>query len=70
MSYAYKIKIVSGSMDTSTNPPEIIGLLFPSKDYLSCELSTSDCLVTFATPQTPADLGPLVKVELISNDPQ
>jgi hypothetical protein len=57
-------------MDTSTNPPEIIGLLFPSKDYLSCELSTSDCLVTFATPQTPADLGPLVKVELISNDPQ
>jgi hypothetical protein len=26
--------------------------------------------VEFASPQTPADLGPLVKVELISNDPQ
>ena len=65
MSYAYKIRLVSGIMDTSLNPPEIIGLLFPGKDYLSCELSSSDCIVTFATPQTPADLGPLVKVELI-----
>lgn len=25
---------------------------------------------TFDTPQTPTDLGPLVKIELISNDPQ
>jgi hypothetical protein len=32
---------------------------------LSSELSTSECTVTFDTPQTPADLGPLVKVELI-----
>jgi hypothetical protein len=24
--------------------------------------------VTFATPQTPADLGPLVRVELLPND--
>ena len=68
MSYAYRIKIVSGLMDTSTNPPEIIALLFPGKDYFSCEVSTSECLVTFSTPQTPADLGPLVKVELIPNE--
>jgi hypothetical protein len=27
-------------------------------------------VVEFAEPVTPADLGPLVKVELISNDPQ
>ncbi len=27
-------------------------------------------VVEFASPQTPADLGPLVKVELLSNDPQ
>ena len=27
----------------------------------------SKITVTFATPQTPADLGPLVKVELIPN---
>ena len=68
MSYAYRIKIVSGLMDTSTNPPEIIGLLFPGKDYLSCELSNSECLVTFDSPQTPANLGPLVKVEIIPNE--
>jgi hypothetical protein len=55
-------------MDTSLNPPEIIGLLFPGKDYLSCELSSSDCIVTFATPQTPTDLGPLVRVELLPNE--
>lgn len=67
MSYTYRIRIVSGLMDTSMNPPEIIGVLFADKEYLSCELSTSDCLVTFAEPQTPADLGPLVKVELIPN---
>lgn len=67
MSYTYKIRIVSGLMDTSVNPPEIIGLLFAAKDYLTCELSTSECLVTFDTPQTPADLGPLVKVEIIPN---
>jgi hypothetical protein len=29
-------------------------------------LSADECLVTFATPQAPADLGPLVKVELVS----
>ena len=68
MSYAYKIRLVSGIMDTSLNPPEIIGLLFPGKDYLSCELSSSDCIVTFATPQTPADLGPLVRVELLPSE--
>jgi hypothetical protein len=34
------------------------------------EGSNSYAQVTFATPQTPADLGPLVRVELISNDPQ
>ena len=68
MSYAYKIRLVSGIMDTSLNPPEIIGLLFPGKDYLSCELSSSDCIVTFATPQTPTDLGPLVRVELLPNE--
>ena len=67
MSYTYRIRIVSGLMDTSANPPEIIGLLFAGKDYLSCELSTSDCLVTFDTPQTPVDLGPLVKIEIIPN---
>ena len=67
MSCTYRIRIVSGLMDTSMNPPEIIGLIFSGKDYLSCELSTSECLVTFAEPQTPVDLGPLVKIEIIPN---
>jgi hypothetical protein len=31
-------------------------------------LSADECRVTFATPQTPADLGPLVKVELVTSE--
>lgn len=62
----YKISLIGIQMDGSANPPSIVTSLFPGIEYVSIELSTSECLVTFATPQTPVDLGPLVKVEIIS----
>jgi hypothetical protein len=61
----YKITLIGMQMDGSTNPPSIVTSLFPGIEYGSIELSTSDCTVTFATPQTPVDLGPLVKVEVV-----
>lgn len=68
MTYAYRIKLLIGKMDTSTNPPEFMVALFPNSTPLSVILSEQDCVVTFDTPQTPADLGPLVKVELLPSE--
>lgn len=68
MAYAYRIKLLIGKMDTSTNPPEFMMALFPNSSPLSVILSEQDCVVTFDTPQTPADLGPLVKVELLPSE--
>lgn len=68
MAYAYRIKLLIGKMDTSTNPPEFMVALFPNSTPLSVILSEQDCVVTFDTPQTPADLGPLVKVELLPSE--
>ena len=67
MSYTYRIKLVIGKIDTSVCPPDFITALFPSFNGQAVSVSESECLVTFDTPQTPADLGPLVKVELISS---
>jgi hypothetical protein len=65
MSYTYKITILGMPMDNSECPPAIIYALFPGYAGEPCELSNKDCTVTFDTEQTPTDLGPLVKVELI-----
>lgn len=46
-------------------PPAIVSAIFPAFNGEPVELSQKECLVTFSTPQTPTDLGPLVKVELI-----
>jgi len=63
----YKITLLGMTLDNSVNPPAILNALFPNASPLSVELSQESCIVTFATPQTPSDLGPLVKVELIPN---
>jgi len=46
-------------------PPAIVSAIFPAFNGEPVELSQKECLVTFSTPQTLTDLGPLVKVELI-----
>jgi hypothetical protein len=63
----YRITIVIGKMDNSICPPPLVSLLFPDASPLTVSATEQDCVVTFDTPQTPADLGPLVRVELISN---
>ena len=67
MAQTYRIRLLIGKMDTSMNPPEFLGALFSSASPDNVTVSEQECVVTFATPQTPADLGPLVRVELISN---
>ena len=66
MSHTYRITTLLGSITASRNPPAFLSILFPDAVPTVVELSDSECLVTFATPQTPADLGPLVRVELLS----
>ena len=44
----------------------LLKAVFPAYDGEQAYLDPSEITVTFATPQTPADLGPLVKVELLS----
>lgn len=67
MTYTYRIKLLFGKMDTSVCPPPFLNEIFPAFDGHEVHLSEQEITVTFPTPQTPADLGPLVKVELISN---
>jgi hypothetical protein len=43
----------------------LLKAVFPAWNGEAASLDQSEITVTFDTPQTPADLGPLVKVELI-----
>ena len=44
----------------------LAGLIFPSGGWSRLESTEFFVLVTFSSPQTPTDLGPLVKVEQLS----
>ena len=63
--FTYKITYLLGKLDTSTCPPAVVSVIFPAFNGEAVTLSESEVTVTFDTPQTPTDLGPLVKVELI-----
>lgn len=70
MSYTYKISTVIFSAPMTSCPPPYLSALFPAFDgSQKCQLIETEegpaCIVTFATEQTPADLGPLVKVERV-----
>ena len=62
---AYRITLTGMALDNSNNPPAIVKALFPKASPLSVELSQEECTVTFSSPQTPVDLGPLVVVTVI-----
>lgn len=66
MAYTYRIKLVLGKIDTSICPPDFLDDVFPAFNGEPVNLTDSYCDVTFETEQTPVDLGPLVKIELIS----
>ena len=67
MTYSYKVTLLLGKMDNSVCPPPFLKVVFPAFDGEPVTATESECLVTFAEPQTPADLGPLIKVEIIPN---
>lgn len=65
MSYIYKITLIGSALDTSVCPPSIVYAVFPNFNGETVTMDAKGCFVTFATAQTPVDLGPLVKVELV-----
>ena len=46
----------------------LLKAVFPAFDGEQAYFDASEIIVTFDAPQTPADLGPLVKVELIPSE--
>ena len=66
MSTTYRITYLIGQLDNSIAPPPVVSVIFPAFDGTQLVVSDqSEITVTFATPQTPVDLGPLVKVETL-----
>jgi hypothetical protein len=63
MTYTYRITM-SGA--TLADPYALLQAVFPQRDGEPAESDGARVTVTFATPQTPVDLGPLVKVEVVS----
>jgi len=63
--FTYKITYLLGKLDTSICPPAVVSAIFPMFNGEPVTLDESEITVTFDTAQTPTDLGPLVKVELI-----
>jgi hypothetical protein len=63
--FTYKITYLLGKIDGSICPPAIVPVIFPSFNGELVTLTESEITVTFATVQTPLDLGPLVRVELL-----
>ena len=61
----YRITYLAGKLDTSECPPAIVKVLFPAYNGEPVTLTESECTVEFATEQTPTDLGPLIRVEII-----
>lgn len=66
MSTTYRITYLLGKLDTTECPPAIAKVIFPAFDNWPVTLTETECLVTAPAPQTPTDLGPLVKVEQVS----
>jgi hypothetical protein len=63
--FTYRITYLLGEINTTICPPEVVPVIFPAFNGEPVTLTDSEITVTFDTPQTPTDLGPLVKVELI-----
>jgi len=70
MAYSYKITMLLSKMDNSICPPAFLSTVFPAFNGEPVTASESECIVTFANPQTPADLGPLVRVQIVDTPPE
>ena len=63
MKYVYKVSMNGVSL---SDPYAFLKVVFPQWNGEEASADGSCVCVTFDTQQTPADLGPLVRVELIS----
>lgn len=63
MNYKYKVSMSGVSL---SDPYAFLKVVFPQWNGEPAESNGGYVTVTFDSPQTPADLGPLIKVELIS----
>jgi hypothetical protein len=61
MSISYKVSMLGVSL---ADPYAFLKAVFPQWNGEPAESGGAYVLVTFDSPQTPADLGPLVKVEV------
>lgn len=62
----YRITYLLGKLDSSKCPPDILYSLFPAfNGSQTVTINESEILVTFAKAQTPVNLSPLVKVEVV-----
>ena len=61
MSVTYKVSMLGVSL---ADPYQFLKAVFPQWNGEPAESGGAYVLVTFDSPQTPVDLGPLVKVEV------
>lgn len=64
MSTTYKVTMLGASL---ADPYVFLKAVFPQWNGEPAESDGAYVTVTFDTPQTPADLGPLIKVEILPN---
>jgi hypothetical protein len=62
MSTSYRITMIGAYI---ANGAQLAKAVFPQMDGEDMTCDSASVTVTFSTPQTPADLGPLVRVELL-----
>lgn len=62
----YRVTILGTGLDCTVCPPAIVSAIWPTFDGWPVTLSPQECLVTVPdSAPAPADLGPLVRVELV-----
>jgi len=66
--HTYRITHLAGKLDNSVCPPAIVSVIFPAFNSEPVTLCEQYCDVTFAEPQTPVDISPLIKVELLQDN--
>ena len=64
MSTSYRITMIGAYI---ANGAELAKAVFPQMNGEDMDCNSASVTVTFDTPQTPADLGPLVIVTIIPN---
>ena len=65
-SVTYRITLLGSEVDTSVAPSPLLLAVFPQWNGEPTTGTDGAIYVTFPTPQTPVDLGPLVKVEVVA----